>query len=202
MLCSTRVQRFQLTPSVSNSIKINLSIYLTDNLLERWLRCKISHRKCSPGCNTSAGRRCRRRRRGEGGRRCCRHDMAKGRFHTSKTSNLSTSGQVKCFNLTNISAAHTHTHTHLVSVSLLTSSLCPHSTTISIYYGWCVSGFWVFAVNIYVSQWVALALDGTHTNTCTHMYLCRWAHTHTQVGEVSFQVLCRIFTTLLTLLYV
>lgn len=147
----------------------------------------------------------------EGRRRCCRrvavgivHDMAKGRFHTSKTSNLSTSGQVKCFNLTNISAAHTHTHLVCLSVSLLTSSLCPHSTTISIYYGWCVSGFWVFAVNIYVSQWVALALDGTHTNTCTHMYLCRWAHTHThtQVGEVSFQVLCRIFTTLLTLLYV
>lgn len=34
------------------------------------------------------------------------HDMAKGSSHTSKTSNLSTSGQVKCFNLTNISAIH------------------------------------------------------------------------------------------------
>lgn len=124
MLCPSRVQRSQLTrpapaqPGVSNSIKINLSIYLTDNLLERWLRCKISHRKCSPGCNTSAGRRCHRRRRRRRSRRCCRrvavgivHDMAKGRFHTSKTSNLSTSGQVKCFNLTNISATHTHTHT-------------------------------------------------------------------------------------------
>lgn len=192
MLCPSRVQRSQLArpapaqPGVSNSIKINLSIYLTDNLLERWLRCKISHRKCSPGCNTSAGRRCHRRKRRRRSRRCCRrvavgivHDMAKGRFHTSKTSNLSTSGQVKCFNLTNISATHTHTHTHLVclSISFLMSSLCPPSTTISIYYGWCVSGFWVFAVNIYVSQWVALALDGT--NTCTHMYLCRCAHTHT-----------------------
>lgn len=124
--------------------------------------------------------------------------MAKGRFHTSKTSNLSTSGQVKCFNLTNISAAHTHTHTHLVclSVSLLTSSLCPHSTTISIYYGWCVSGFWVFAVNIYVSQWVALALDGTHTNTCTHMYLCRWAHTHTSMWGIFSGALSHFYDTI------
>lgn len=48
-LCPSCVGEIPTRPDVSNSIKINLSIYLTDNLLERLPGCKISHRKCSQG---------------------------------------------------------------------------------------------------------------------------------------------------------
>lgn len=81
---------------------------------------------------------------------------------------------MKCFNLTNISAIHISStfHSPLIhSPFAMRLPSCSHPTTISIYYGRCVSGFWVLAVNIYVSQRVALALDGTYSIQ-VYMYIC------------------------------